>query len=74
MGIEGYLMGHEWCLYVLESLPMFLALSALAWFHPVKNLLHQRYYGEDKNAAGNPMISKEGYSPVNSDQAVPMQV
>lgn len=71
MGIEGYLLQHEWCLYALESIPMFVALSALALFHPVKNLRHKRYYGED---AGNAMINKEGYSPVNADQAIPMQV
>lgn len=66
-------MSHEWCMYTLESVPMFIALSALAWFHPVRNLRHKRYYGEDKNE-GNAMINKEGYSPVNSDQAVPLQV
>ncbi|EXJ67445.1 uncharacterized protein A1O5_09458 [Cladophialophora psammophila CBS 110553] len=36
MGIDGYPFTHEWCLYVLEAVPMFIALTALAWYHPVK--------------------------------------
>jgi hypothetical protein len=36
MGVDGYLFEHEWCLYVFEGAPMFFALSALAWYHPVK--------------------------------------
>ncbi|KAJ9610403.1 hypothetical protein H2200_005180 [Cladophialophora chaetospira] len=36
MGVNGYLFKHEWCLYVFEAAPMFIALSVLAWCHPVK--------------------------------------
>ncbi|EXJ56856.1 hypothetical protein A1O7_07200 [Cladophialophora yegresii CBS 114405] len=36
MGVDGYLFKHEWCLYVFEAAPMFIALSVLAWYHPVK--------------------------------------
>ena len=36
MGVDGYLFKHEWCLYVFEGAPMFVALSVLAWYHPVK--------------------------------------
>jgi len=36
MGVNGYLFQHEWCLYAFEGAPMFIALSMLAWYHPVK--------------------------------------
>ena len=36
LGIDGYPFNHEWCLYVLEAAPMALALTILAWYHPVK--------------------------------------
>ncbi len=36
LGINGYPFEHEWCLYVLEGVPMYIALGVLAWFHPVK--------------------------------------
>ncbi|KIW23461.1 uncharacterized protein PV07_11655 [Cladophialophora immunda] len=36
MGIDGYPFTHEWCLYVLEAVPMFIALTVLALYHPVK--------------------------------------
>lgn len=64
MGIEGYLLQHEWCLYVLESVPMFVALSALAWFHPVKHLRAKRYFDENNT-------TKEGYAPASA--GIPMQ-
>lgn len=36
LGINGYPFSHEWCLYVLEGTPMWIALGVLALFHPVK--------------------------------------
>ena len=36
MGVDGYPFKHEWCLYVFEGAPMFIALTVLAWYHPVK--------------------------------------
>ncbi|OAP63301.1 hypothetical protein AYL99_02528 [Fonsecaea erecta] len=36
MGINGYPFTHEWCLYVLEAVPMFIALTVLAFCHPIK--------------------------------------
>ncbi|KAH0848332.1 putative RTA1 domain protein [Fonsecaea pedrosoi] len=42
MGIDGYPFTHEWCLYVLEALPMFIALTALALYHPVKYMPQQK--------------------------------
>ncbi|KIY03515.1 uncharacterized protein Z520_00206 [Fonsecaea multimorphosa CBS 102226] len=40
MGIDGYPFTHEWCLYVLEAVPMFIALTVLACYHPVKYMQH----------------------------------
>ncbi|ETN47152.1 uncharacterized protein HMPREF1541_01343 [Cyphellophora europaea CBS 101466] len=51
-GIEGYLFSNEWCLYVFESVPMFVALLALAWFHPVKHLQAKRYFEEEEGIGG----------------------
>jgi hypothetical protein len=36
MGVYGYLFQHEWGLYVFEATPMFIALTVLAWCHPVR--------------------------------------
>jgi hypothetical protein len=46
LGIEGYPFSHEWCLYVFESTPMYIALTALAVCHPVRLLQEKRYYEE----------------------------
>ena len=57
LGIDGYPFRHEWCLYVFESVPMFVALSALAWWHPVKHLQTKRFFeekpGEEKAGPAN---------------------
>ncbi|KIX03102.1 uncharacterized protein Z518_06652 [Rhinocladiella mackenziei CBS 650.93] len=45
LGIDGYPFNHEWCLYVLEAGPMFVALAVLAWYHPVK-WMQQKSRGE----------------------------
>jgi hypothetical protein len=36
LGVDGYLFSHEWCLFVFEAVPMWIAIGLLAWFHPVK--------------------------------------
>lgn len=36
LGIDSYTFTHEWPLYVLEAIPMLIALMALGWFHPGK--------------------------------------
>jgi hypothetical protein len=36
LGIDGYPFQHEWPLFVLEALPMFIALGTMAWYHPVR--------------------------------------
>lgn len=36
LGVDGYPFQHEWCLYVLEGAPMFIALGVLAFCHPVR--------------------------------------
>lgn len=36
LGIDGYPFRQEWCLYVLEAVPMLAALAALGWWHPVR--------------------------------------
>ncbi|KIW12589.1 hypothetical protein PV08_09867 [Exophiala spinifera] len=42
VGIDGYLFNHEWCLYVLEAMPMFFALAVLAWYHPIRWMQEKR--------------------------------
>ncbi|KAL2223147.1 RTA1 like protein-domain-containing protein [Thermoascus aurantiacus ATCC 26904] len=34
LGIPSYTFSHEWPLYVLEAVPMLLAITVLGWFHP----------------------------------------
>ncbi|KEF60382.1 uncharacterized protein A1O9_01942 [Exophiala aquamarina CBS 119918] len=36
LGIDGYPFRNEWCLYVLEAAPMFIAIAVLGWYSPVK--------------------------------------
>jgi RTA1 like protein len=36
LGVDGYLFSNEWCLFVFEAVPMWVAIGLLAWFHPVK--------------------------------------
>jgi hypothetical protein len=33
-GTESYIMTHEWLIYVLEAVPIFLAFMVLGWYHP----------------------------------------
>jgi hypothetical protein len=51
LGIDGYPFQHEWCLYVFESAPMVIALTALAWWHPVIYLQGKQYYDESSGTA-----------------------
>ncbi|KAJ5376534.1 RTA1 domain protein [Penicillium cosmopolitanum] len=34
LGVDAYLFIHEWPLYVLEAVPMIIAISVLGWYHP----------------------------------------
>jgi RTA1 like protein len=36
LGIDGYPFQHEWPLYVLEAVPMLVAIGAMAWWHPAR--------------------------------------
>ncbi|PLB55874.1 putative RTA1 domain protein, partial [Aspergillus steynii IBT 23096] len=36
MGIDAYAFNHEWPLYVLEAVPMLIAISVLGWYHPAR--------------------------------------
>ncbi|RLL97347.1 hypothetical protein CFD26_107063 [Aspergillus turcosus] len=38
-GIDSYMFTHEWPLYVLEAVPMLVALMVLGWFHPARWLV-----------------------------------
>ncbi|KAK1140086.1 hypothetical protein N8T08_010918 [Aspergillus melleus] len=38
MGIDAYAFNHEWPLYVLEAVPMLIAISVLGWYHPARYL------------------------------------
>ncbi|KUL89241.1 hypothetical protein ZTR_03691 [Talaromyces verruculosus] len=38
MGIGTYTWNHEWPLYVLEAVPMLLAMITLGWYHPARCL------------------------------------
>ena len=38
LGVDGYPFTNEWPLYVLEAVPMLVAIAALAWWHPVRLL------------------------------------
>ncbi|KAF3385883.1 hypothetical protein DPV78_012447 [Talaromyces pinophilus] len=38
MGIGTYTWNHEWPLYVLEAVPMLLAMITLGWYHPARYL------------------------------------
>ncbi|RHZ66743.1 RTA1 domain-containing protein [Aspergillus thermomutatus] len=41
-GIDSYTFTHEWPLYVLEAVPMLVALMVLGWFHPARWLTMPR--------------------------------
>jgi hypothetical protein len=45
-GIDSYTFTHEWPLYVLEAVPMSVALLVLGWFHPARWLAVSRLEGE----------------------------
>ncbi|KAF7157604.1 hypothetical protein CNMCM5623_001978 [Aspergillus felis] len=45
-GIDSYTFTHEWPLYALEAVPMFVALLVLAWFHPARWLAGSGLEGE----------------------------
>ncbi|RHZ63051.1 RTA1 domain-containing protein [Aspergillus thermomutatus] len=34
MGNDGYLLGYEWCLYIFDALPMFIAMVCFAIWYP----------------------------------------
>ncbi|KAJ5150884.1 RTA1 domain protein [Penicillium canariense] len=38
LGIDAYFFNHEWALYVLEAVPMLIAISVLGWYHPARFL------------------------------------
>ncbi|GFG08274.1 hypothetical protein IFM61392_05280 [Aspergillus lentulus] len=46
-GIDSYTFTHEWPLYVLEAVPMFVALLVLGWFHPARWLAMSGLEGEE---------------------------
>lgn len=33
-GFQGYIMGHEWCLYLLDFLPMVFVATMFVFVHP----------------------------------------
>lgn len=41
LGIDGYPFEHEWMFYVLESLPMLVAIIMFCIYHPAKYLPNQ---------------------------------
>ncbi|EAW16826.1 RTA1 domain-containing protein [Aspergillus fischeri NRRL 181] len=45
-GIDSYTFTHEWPLYVLEAVPMLVALLVLGWFHPARWLAMSGLEGE----------------------------
>ncbi|PKX89276.1 putative RTA1 domain protein [Aspergillus novofumigatus IBT 16806] len=45
-GIDSYTFTHEWPLYVLEAVPMLVALLVLGWFHPARWLAMSELEGE----------------------------
>ncbi|KAK5190592.1 hypothetical protein LTR72_010031 [Exophiala xenobiotica] len=49
MGDHGYLMTHEWCVYVFEGGPMVIATAILALYHPVI-YMQQVSHGEVNDA------------------------
>lgn len=48
---------------------MVVALSALAWFHPVKHLQAKRYFN-DPGSDSSKHTAKEGYAPANGGSAL----
>ncbi|RAQ49771.1 RTA1 domain protein [Aspergillus flavus] len=36
MGMDTYTWTHEWPLYVLEAVPMLIAMMVLGWYHPAR--------------------------------------
>ncbi|CAG8114559.1 unnamed protein product [Penicillium salamii] len=38
LGVDSYIFSHEWPLYVLEAVPMLIAISLLGWYHPARFL------------------------------------
>lgn len=49
LGLDGYPFQNEWPLYVMEAVPMLLAIAALGWWHPVR-LLPEGMVPEEKAA------------------------
>ncbi|KAH1488388.1 hypothetical protein LV164_002213 [Aspergillus fumigatus] len=47
-GIDSYTFTHEWPLYVLEAVPMLVALLVLGWFHPARWLAMSAPEGEEQ--------------------------
>lgn len=34
LGRDGFLMRHEWCLYVMDGVPIILVMAVYVWRHP----------------------------------------
>ncbi|KAL4781741.1 RTA1 like protein-domain-containing protein [Aspergillus varians] len=49
-GTGSYIMTNEWPIYVLESVPMFIAFMVLGWYHPSRWL--PASVGEESKAQG----------------------
>jgi RTA1 like protein len=51
LGVEGYPFQHEWPLYVLEAVPMWGAIAAMGWWHPVRLVPEGMVVKEEKGVA-----------------------
>ena len=52
LGVEGYPFSHEWTLYVLEAVPMLIAIAVLAWTHPMR-LMPEGVRGDERKGSGS---------------------
>lgn len=65
LGIDGYPFRNEWCLYVLEAVPMFIAIAVLGWYSPVK-WMQPKSPAETETESAHAMmgaVSKHGRQP-----------
>ncbi|OCT49005.1 putative RTA1 domain protein [Cladophialophora carrionii] len=62
MGVDGYLFKHEWCLYVFEAVPMFVALAVLAFYHPVRWMRQQQQQQQQKSSGAAEFAMQDSYA------------
>ncbi|RVX66549.1 hypothetical protein B0A52_09425 [Exophiala mesophila] len=52
LGINGYPFQNEWCLYVFEAVPMWIAIAVLCWSHPIRWMQQHKWNESMDGTAG----------------------